>query len=123
VLLSAAIALLSTLLAVMLLLSDPILLLYYFLSTLAFTAITYFMKRPLYRVIVAGESENSAREKRATSSRKIMLITFLILLGSLMIPLLLSGLLGGAIWVIMITSYASGVSLSEIVIYMQTQGL
>jgi hypothetical protein len=123
VLLSTIVAILSTMLAVMLLLYDPNLLLYYFFSTLAIAAITFFIKRRFYRLLVAENSDTRARDEQAATSRKTLLATFLVLIGSFMVPLLLVRLLGGAIWVVMITSYAAGVSFSEVALYMQAQGL
>jgi len=123
VLLSAIIAILSTILAVTLFLYNPNLLLYYFFSTLAIAAITFLIKRRFYRLLVAENSDTRARDEQAATSRKTLLATFLVLIGSFMVPLLLVRLLGGAIWVVMITSYAAGVSFSEVALYMQAQGL
>lgn len=117
VFLSAIIFVLSTILAITLLLTDtPLLLLGYFFATVIVAAITFFLKKRLYRLLITENQVDSEKDAKLTSW-KMLLTASLMLIGFIVIPLLLAGLLSGPIWFMMITSFMSGVSVSEIVIY------
>lgn len=121
VLLSAIIAAISTVFALSLLFYDTVLVLYYFFSTFIVAIITYFLKKRLYPLLI---TENQAKIESETkrSPWKMLLITFFMLVGFIGLPLLLAGLLSGPSWFIVITSFISGVNISEIVLYIQARG-
>jgi len=120
VFLSAIIVALSTILSLTLLLFDTVLVLYYFFATFIVVIISFFLKKRLYPLLI---TENQAEIENDTkhSPWKILLITFFMLIGSIGLPLLLAGLLSGPSWFIMITSFMSGVNISEIVLYIQSR--
>ncbi len=120
VVLSVVIAALSTMLALSLLLSDTILVLYYSFLTAIFAAITFFLKKRLYVLLLAEEPDENEDDSKRTSW-KILLIAFLMLVGSIGLPLLSAGLFSGSIWFTVITSFMTGVSVSEILIYVQAK--
>lgn len=120
VVLSVVIAALSTILALSLLLSDTVLVLYYSFLTAIFAAITFFLKKRLYVLLLAEEPDENEDDSKRTSW-KILLITFLMLVGSIGLPLLSAGLFSGSIWFTIITSFMTGVSVSEILIYFQAK--
>lgn len=123
VFLSVIILVLSTIFALTLLLSEALLVLYYFLSTFIVATITFFLKKYLYRLLIIGESRDDDEEKETDHAPwKSLLIAFSMLIGFIAVPLLLAGLLSGAFWFLMITSFTSGVSISEIVLYLQASG-
>jgi nitrate reductase NapE component len=106
-------------LAITLLLDYASLLLAYLTSTLAVTIITFFLKKRLYALITTqAEQAENANEKKRTSW-KVLLISFLMMLGFIVAPLLLAGVLGGTTWFVFVTSLISGVSISEIVLYVR----
>jgi len=117
--LSSIIAILSTFLAITLLLDETSLLPYFFLSTLVAAAITFFIKRHLYPLLINENRESKTEKEKKAASWKILLITAFMLIGSILVPLLLARFLSGPAWIIMITSFMSGVSISEIVFYIQ----
>lgn len=119
VFLSAIIAALSTILALSLLLSDAILLLYYFLGTFIVAVITFFLKKRLYLLLVTENTQGENEKETKGTSWKMLLISFFMLIGFIAIPLVFAGFLSAALWFIMITSFISGVSISEIVLYIQ----
>jgi hypothetical protein len=116
--LSAIIAALSIILALTLLLFEPVLVLYYFFSTFIVVIITFFLKKRLYTLLITKD-QAEIKSDTERSSRKILLITFFMLVGSIGLPLLLAGLLSGPSWFITITSFISGVNISEIFLYIQ----
>lgn len=120
VFLSAVIAMLSTIFALTLLLSDSILVLQYFFATFIVVVITFFLKRRLYSYLVTGDQAETEDDTKR-SSWKILLITLLMLVGSIGIPMLSALFLSGPVWFIMITSFITGVSISEIIIYVRSE--
>lgn len=122
VLLSVIIAALSTFLALTLLLGDIGSMLYYLFFTFILTVLTYLLKKRLYSYLIADDIEAEDEEGKKQSSWRILSIAFLMLVGSIAIPLLLAGLVSGLIWFIAVTSFTSGVSISEIVMYVQATG-
>jgi uncharacterized membrane protein len=120
VLLSALITILSTGLALTLLQYYPLWVLYYLLATLAITVITFFLKQRLYSLMLTAQEnhvEDDKEPKRA--SWKSLLAAFVMLLGFVATPLLLAGFLDPTTWFILITGLMSGVSISEIALYVQ----
>ena len=117
--LSAVIAGLSIILALALLLGQPILMIYYFLSTIIATVITFLLKRRLYTFISTDKNEEKTRENEERTPWKALLLALLMSLAFLVAPLLLAQILSGTVWFIMIASFTSGVSISEIILYLQ----
>ena len=118
--LSGIIAVLSIALAFTLLSSNLLLMLCYFLATSALTFIIYHMKKRLYPRIITEEDQAEDESQLKLTSSKMMLIIFLMLIGFISIPLLLAGFIGGAAWFIMITSFTSGVSISEVLLFIRS---
>jgi hypothetical protein len=119
VFLSVIIAALSTFLALTLLLSDLNSVLTYFFSTFIFAAITFFLKKRLYSYLITDDTQVENENERKSAPWKMLLITFLMLIGFIAIPMLLAGFVTGVIWFIVVTSFTSGVSISEIILYIQ----
>jgi hypothetical protein len=119
VFLSVIIAALSTFLALTLLLSDLNSVLTYFFSTFIFAAITFFLKKRLYSYLITDDTQVENENEKKSAPWKMLLITFLMLIGFIAIPMLLAGFVTGVIWFIVVTSFTSGVSISEIILYIQ----
>lgn len=119
VFLSVIIAALSTFLALTLLLSDLNSVLTYFFSTFIFAAITFFLKKRLYSYLITDDTQGENENEKKSASWKMLSITLLMLIGFIAIPMLLAGFVTGFIWFIVITSFTSGVSISEIILYIQ----
>ena len=120
VLLSALITILSTGLALTLLQYYLLWVLYYLLATLAITVITYVLKQRLYALMLTAQDNQTEDDKETKrSSWKSLLVAFVMLLGFVATPLLLAGFLDPTSWFILITGLMSGVSLSEIALYLQ----
>lgn len=117
--LSGVIAGLSIILALTLMLDQPLLMLYYFLSTLAATGVTLLLKRRLYTLLLNDADDEGTREPEDRTPWKILLLTLLMSMAFLIAPLLLTQILSATVWFIMIASFTSGVSLSEIILYLQ----
>ena len=117
--LSGVIAGLSIILALTLMLDQPLLMLYYFLSTLAATGVTLLLKRRLYTLLLNDADDEGTREPEDRTPWKILLLTLLMSMAFLIAPLLLTQILSATVWFIMIASFTSGVSLSEIILYFQ----
>jgi len=119
--LSIVIVVLSLLLVALVLQSYPALVLQYLiycsLSTLVFTIATFHLKRRLYPILAESQAEES-ETKTWPMTWKTLLLIFLMLIAPISVPLLLAGLLGGAGWFILMTSFISGVSFSEILFYL-----
>jgi uncharacterized membrane protein len=119
VFLSTTIAALSAALALPLLLFDAILIIYYLLATFVVTILTFYLKKRLYNFLLTGKEGENRDDDTKRARWKTLLITLLMLIGSIGGPLLLAVFLSGATWFIVISSYLTGVSISEIVIYIQ----
>lgn len=115
--LSAVIAGLSIILALALLSSQPVRIVYYFLLTIIFTVITFLLKRRLYTLILMDKDEEESLKNEEGTPWKALLLVFSMTLVSLIAPLLFAEILMGPVWFIMIISFTSGVSISEIVLY------
>ena len=119
VLLSAIITVLSIILALTLLLEDVSSVLYFFLFTVIVSVITFFAKKRLYPFLAGENLRNEADKEKKVSSWKMLIIALFMLIGSILIPFLMAGILSEAAWLIMITSFTAGVSISELVLYFQ----
>jgi hypothetical protein len=115
--LSAALAGLSIILASALFSNQYILIVYYSVSTITFTVITFLVKKRLYTLILMDKNEEKPDEDGAPW--KTMLIILLMSLALFVVPLLLAGIISGLVWFMMIVSFTSGVSISEIVLYLR----
>lgn len=119
VLLSAIITVLSMILALTLLVEDASLVLFFFLSTVVVSVITFFAKERLYPFLASENLRNETDKEKKVSSWKMLIIAFFMLIGSILLPLLMAGFLPGPAWLIMITSFTAGVSISELALYFQ----
>lgn len=118
-LLSAIIAILATIFALIALSGDKLLVLYYFFATFIVAAVTFFMKKRLYPLLITGDRQIENESEMKGTSWKTLLAVFFMLVGFIAIPLLSARFLSASLWFIMITSFMSGVSISEIVLYTQ----
>lgn len=116
--LSVAIAILSVFLALTLLRENVFLLLNYLFLTLIATFATFLLKVHLYAFITSQklETKESQTEMNHTPWKELLL-AFIMLLLFLLVPLLLAGFVSGPIWFILLVSFTSGVSISEVVLY------
>lgn len=119
VFLSVAVAVLSIILVLTTLLGDATLLIYYAFSTCVVIIITFLLKKRFYSLLTTEAPQKTTENEDKRTSWKVLIATFLMLIGLTMVPLLLAGLLSGPAWFIMITSFTSGVSISEIGLYVQ----
>lgn len=117
--LSAVIAGSSIILALVLLFGQPFLILYYSLSTIAFTVITFLLKRRLYTSLMMDKDEEKTLRMEERTPWKALLLVLFVSLAFLIAPLLFAQIISGPVWVIMIVSFMSGVSISEIILYLQ----
>lgn len=114
--LSAVTVVLSAALALMLL-ETPIMLLAYFATTSIITVSTFSLKSFLLtRRLEASETDATYTEN---TRWKTLILNFLLLIAFLLIPLFLAGLLDPYIWFISMISLTSGLSLAEILLYLQ----
>ncbi|UCG44844.1 MAG: hypothetical protein JSV58_05470 [Candidatus Bathyarchaeota archaeon] len=120
VFLSAIITVLSVILAVTLLLEEPssmLLVISYIFSTIVVTVLTYFMKERLYPFLAEEKLRGITDKEKKVSQWKMLIVAFFMLIGSILVPLLLAGILSEHAWFIMITSFTAGVSISELMLY------
>lgn len=116
-------AVLSLILALMMLLNESILmLLYYSFFTIILTVATFLLKIWLYPFLTTekSETEKNQAEKDRTPWKAILLV-FSILIVLIIVPLLLARFLTGPLWFILILSFTTGVSISEVAIYFHTR--
>ena len=120
--LGAMTAVLSVILAVLLLLSKPIHFLFYCICTLLITLAVFVLDVRFLLVKASTPSgEESPSTKKGAPQWKPLLLLFGILLGSLIIPLLLARVLPPEIWFALIVSLTSGASIAEMLFYFQTR--
>ena len=119
--LSAAIAGLSMFLAVALFVNEPLLAAYYFLSTTGITIVTFLLKRRLYTLLSARENLEGERETEEGTPWGILLLVLLMSIAIFVAPLFLTQVLSATVWFILIVSFTSGVSISELILYLQTR--
>jgi hypothetical protein len=118
---SFVIFVLSLVLVAMLLQDDPFVMLYYVVSTIILTFATFLLKTRLYPLITEQPTREQPRKNEGDkTSWRVLLLAFFIVVASFVIPLLLALILNPAIWFILILGFTSGVSISEIIFYLQT---
>jgi hypothetical protein len=121
--LSATLAALSVILAVLLLQSSLYFLVYYALVSAAMTTILFVLKIRFPGRLTSTQAQESSntdsfQPEERTTSWKTLSAVFLILLSALLIPLSLALILPADVWVILITSLTSSVSFAEIFYYL-----
>lgn len=119
--LSTAIAGLSILLAVAFFLNEPLLAVYYSLSTTGITIVTFLLKRRLYALMSAQEDLEREPATEEGTPWGTLLLVLLMSVAIFVAPLLLTQVLSATVWFIVIVSFTSGVSISELILYLQTR--
>lgn len=117
---SGVIAGLSIVLAFGMLFDPPIMMVYYSLSTIVFTVVTYLLKRRLYFLLSLDKQETETSSAREGAPWKAMLLVLAVGLAALLVPLLFAEVLSAVFWFVMIVSFTSGISISEIILYFQS---
>lgn len=119
--LNATTAVVSVVIAFLILGSPYTWLLYYAVFTSIVTAIMFIFKKSLIKTQVPGLSDSgNIRSQKRTFTWKTLPI-FIVLIACLFVPLLLAGFLDPYIWFILLVSFASGVSTSEVILYLHTR--
>lgn len=114
---SIIITVLSLILA-FLLLQTPTLILRYFASTLIITTLVFILKRRyFYSRIRENYKDATEGDSEAPSSWKPVILLFLVMIIVLVFPLFLAGFLDSYTWFIFIISLTSGISISEVALY------
>jgi hypothetical protein len=112
---SISIATLSLLLAAMIFQNYQALAFYYILystiSTMVFT---------IYPLVAEGSSMEDESGTGLVTWKRLLLV-FCMLIAPITVPLLLAGVLGGAAWFVLMISFILGVSLSEVIFYLNTR--
>lgn len=112
-----ATAVLSVILAFLILKDvDISLLLYYMLSVVLITVIALVLK--IRFSSVRGHEEDLAKEEGEPIGLMKLLILFCVLTMLIMTPLLLVRFLPSSVWFILLISFISGVSLSDLLFYL-----
>lgn len=103
----------------MFLLVEPMWILLYAFLTFVITVVAFLLKRRLYAFIVEEKTEGERPHQTTTNHTrwKMLLFAFLMLIGFIMVPLFLAGFLSGSMWFILVVSLTTGVSVSEIILY------
>lgn len=109
--LNATTAFLSAILAFLILDSPYTWLLPYSICTSIVTVIVFIFKNHLFQTEESGER---------TSTWKALLV-LLVFVACLFLPLLLAGILDPHIWFILLVSFMSGFSTSEVIFYLHTR--
>lgn len=116
---NAIVAILSAILAFTLLANDLALMLYYLLSTSLITIATFLLKTHLYPKISEQKFETELEQTETNHTPwRMLLLTLGTLIALLIVPLLLARILSGPIWFVLIVSFMSGTSISEIIFYL-----
>lgn len=120
--LSVATAILSMMLAVLLLGNTPVWLLYYSICTFLIAAIIFMLDVRLLSIrLLKFSEEERLQTDKGSSQWKALILLFGLLLVFLFAPLLLTRVLPPEIWFIIIASFTSGASMGEIFFYLQTR--
>jgi hypothetical protein len=115
--LSVIITVLSMTLALPLLPTLP-LILYYFISTGIIVTITFILKRRFFYTEPTEIHQRASKEESEPHiSWKILLLVFSIIILVMMSPLFLASVLDPSAWFILMISFTSGISISEILLY------
>lgn len=115
----SAITIVLSLILALLSLDTPILLISYFVSTLSITGITYLLRTYLLHLRKSEQYDNLVR-KRPPRWRNFALI-LLMLIAVFVFPLFLAGFVDPYLWFIFMISLASGVSVSQLVVYLRRE--
>jgi hypothetical protein len=121
--LSAILAVLSIVLA-LLLLTDPIALILYFASTCLFTFITLRIKIYIYSRRNSEAPEEYSVTEREGSDGSNKWATILLIVGfivAMAMPLILLSILDVTSWFISLDGFISGVSLSEVILFYRSR--
>jgi hypothetical protein len=124
--LSLALAAVSMILALVLLQSSLYYLLYYALSMLAMSMLILALKiRFSGRIKPTSESDsnktNSLEPTGGITSWKTLFAIFFILLGCLLLPISLAAILPSDVWVILIASLTTSISVAEVLFYLYSR--
>lgn len=115
--LSAVTAVLSVALALMWL-DTLMLLLSYLASTSITTAVVFFLKLRLLTARTREASKNDVQRAENTPRRKKLVFLFFLLIACLFLPMFLAGFLNPYVWFTFMISLTSGLSISEILLYL-----
>ena len=119
---SAVTSALFVILAVLLLQSNLIYFLYYFICTFLIAATVFLLDIHFLLVRASKPSgEKILPTEKGASQWKAFLLLFCILLVSLIVPLFLAQVLSPEIWFVLIISFTSGTSIAEIFFYLRTR--
>lgn len=115
---SVVITILSLVL-VILLLRDIFHLLYYLVSTIVITSAIFILKRNIFYPRLTRLKKDRAKTLEwGRRTWMLLILTFLGLIATLILPLLLAEILGPAVWFILIISFTTGMSVAEILLYL-----
>lgn len=117
--LSAAIAALSIILALALSSNQPIVIIYYLFSTVVFTVATFLLKKQIYGLLSADKDDEKTSEAGERTPWKAVLLVLFMSLAVIVAPLLLTQVLSAMAWFVLIVGFMSGVSISEVILYLQ----
>lgn len=109
-------AILSTILALILLREKPLLLSYYIVLTSILTMIASVLKIRLASMRPTHQ-ESSFPDMEKAPKKRLLVLLFLIIFAGLASPFLLAGFLPPHIWFILIVGLAASLSISEITFY------
>lgn len=124
--LSLTLAAVSVILALVLLQSSLYYLLYYVLSVLAMSILILALKIHFSgRVKPTSESDsdktNSLEPSRGITSWKTLFAIFFILLACLLLPIALAVILPPEVWIILIVSLTTSISVAEVLFYLYSR--
>lgn len=115
---SVVLAVLSVILA-FLLLHDVFHLTYFFVATSILTVAIYYLKtRFSFQREVGNLEEETPRDH---APWKMLILYFFMLIAIVFVPLMLSGFLDPYLWFILIISFTSGISVAEVFVYFHTR--
>lgn len=110
-------AVLSIILALVLLKEKPLLLLYYIVFTSILATITSVVKIRLASTRPATPQKSSFPNEESAPKKRLLVLLFFIIFAGLASPFLLAGFMPPHIWFILIVGLATGISISEITFY------
>lgn len=116
--LNAVTAIFATVLAFLILDSPYTWLLYYLLFTSIVTVVAFTFKNYLFKIQepkFSGSEDKMSGQSRLTRE---MLLIFLVFAACLFLPIFLAGVLDPYIWFIVLVSFTSGISTSEVIVYL-----
>lgn len=114
---SLIITILSILLATFLL-REPLHVLYYLVFTSFITVATFILKRDvLYPRLTRSSKDRTKTLEGKKRTLMLLALTFLGLIATLILPILLTKVLDPAVWFTLIIGFTTGVSVAEILLY------